>query len=600
MLKKTLKKTGSFLLLLLFILPVLTTAKEINVNAEVDRDYVKPGETFRFIISINSKNEKIKLNPSSINFPQIKEIRVVNNYTSSSSSYSFINGKTISSNTLKVIHQLVILDESIKSITIPSISIIIDNETYKTEPVKIYIEKTNLEQYKKRKEEKKVFLDIKTSNTNPFIYEKIKASYYLYINNKYSLNNLTLVDKKNYNNFFVKSTYDIFKRKSNNIIASMRDINGKSYREIKIFSYELAPRQNGKLELPVIIIQGMLQKSQQSLFEDDFFSFGNSDSIMPKQIFLNSPKMNLNVKSLPAKIQPQNFSGIVGTKIKVNSSISDKNPSTGEGITYNLEISGDFFHDIIETPKIKEKENFEIYEPEIEEKNNKINYKYLIIPKITGKFEIPSPRIGYFDTDEKQYKTLKPDNISINVSAGKSNFYTSSDINNRGKQLKIRTGDIYFLKSVDNIRKKFEPIIFKWWYLILLLIGLLLPIYKFSEDWKAKKYATDVAYRKRKNASKMARKWKNQAINMNLKDFYSFAYNFLFKYLTSKFYQPEPSLTVDILIKKIKQQKVNPYMINKIKRIFERIQANRFSPSGKDEKDFLIKEISKIIDKIEK
>jgi hypothetical protein len=582
-------------LLFLCYLLILTTPiySKIIVQGSVDQNYVIPGQTIRYTLIIESQNESSKINPQKVKFPIVKGLRVLTSYTSTSNSFTFVNGKTMSSKTLKIFYEIAVSSSAPLKIKIPPIKIIVKGKTYMTNPIELFLDK---KKGQNRNNKGVAFLDVKISKDKLYLYEKLNITYYLYVKERYTISNLNLIDKGKLNNFFVHTRYDIFTINPSSIITTETTIGGSNYKAIKLFSYDISPKKSGEISIPVISIQGTVSANEMSFFDDPW----NSDTrqFIPKRIVLSSPEINIEVKTLPVN-NFGNFSGIVAPGLKASQNISKKEAKTGEGITYTIKLEGDFMQEIVKTPEIKGDDIFEIYDPEVKSSSNFLQYKYLIIPKIEGKFEFATPEIIYFDTLKSKFKKIVLPKISLSIKKGE-NYSLSSEKNNiNGEEIKVSFGDIFFLKPVKEIKGNFSLVFFRWWYMGLLILSLVLPVFKIIREKKEKRYREDMSYRKKIRASRMAKKWKKQAEKHNGKDFYSFAYNFLINYFINKFYELDEDTTIDKLVEYIENKIKNQKMAEEIKEVFSEIEIHRFSPSEIDLKESIIRRIANIINYFE-
>ncbi len=585
-------KIGKFLIyIFLIFLPFSILHSEIIVNAYVDNNTLKRGESFTYIISIEGKNEKLNFSPDSLKFPTIKGLKVLNRYSSSSHSYSFINGKTSSSEILKISFVLVYLGNR-KKIVIPGITIKVNKKLYQTNEVEVYFEESGKIKAGKRQED--YFIDTTVSKVEVYEFEPLFLNYTLYIKPDIRVSNINLTEKENFDNFFVHSIYDIFKQKPEDIISSLRKINGVNYREIPIYRYEIAPSKTGRLKLPSISLQGIISRPD-NFFNDDFFNFGR-DSFVPKRVIIISQPKTINVKPLPPLKNGKSFSGIVSENLKLRSKPSKGKAKTGEGITYTITLEGKVFKDFIKTPEVKSKTYFEIYEPEIKTKGNKTIFKYLIIPKISGNLELPKVSFTYFDIKKNKYITLENEPQKIVVVKGEESLFLPDE---NGNLIKVRSGDIYFLKPIRKLKASFKPVFYQTWFWLIIFLSVSLFFIKLLFVYKERRIQKDKRLKRKIIASRMAKKWRKEANKNKEKDFFAFAYNFLFEYLINKFGIDNPAITVEQLVKIIERE-TDQNLSENIKDMFNRIERAKFSPDKKADREELIVKIGLLIDRMER
>ncbi len=588
--KSRAKRIGKLLLLFtIFHLLGLALFSEIIVTADTDRDIINSGESFSFILTIEAKNEKLKTNPTDVKFPKIDGLKILNTYTSSTHSYSFINGKMSSSDILKIFFQLAYLGNK-KKIKIPGIKVIVNNKSYFSNPVEISVGGGN--RGINNKLEKDYFISTDISKQKVYEFEPFTLSFSLYVKANLRISNINLTGKENPNNFFIHSLYDIFKQRPQDIISSIKIINGKKYRKILLFKYEIAASKSGVLKLPVFTLEGIISKPD-NFFEDDFFGFGKS--FVPQRVILFPGKKTVKVKPLPP-IKKENFSGIVSNSLKIKSSISKREVKAGEGITYTLTLQGKIFKDLVKAPAFKKSNLFEFYEPEVEELPTGISFKYLIIPKVSGELEIPEVSLTYFDITKEKYITLKTKKIKIKVLKSDNYIYISSE---KRELIKIKTGDIYFLKPVNTINGKFRPVYKQLWFWTIFLLSIIMLLIKIVILIRKRKVERNQRLKRNILASKRARKWKKKAKKIEEKEFFAFAYNFLFDYLINKLNIENTAITVEKLTEIIKKEKGDE-ISSRVKNIFSHIEMAKFSPEKRANIKEIIDEIGKLIDIMEK
>src|SRR5690606_15813683 len=126
--------------------------------------------------------------------------------------------------------------------------------------------------------------------------------------------------------------------------------------------------------------------------------------------------------------KPADFTGAVGqfdfdviaskTDLKANESLSAQLKVTGTG---NLKL--------FELPKLILPSSLEVYEPELDEQlttnlsgtRGTVINNYTVVPQYRVKYPIPSVSFSYFDPKAKQYKTLRSQELMINVFEGPTN-----------------------------------------------------------------------------------------------------------------------------------------------------------------------------------
>lgn len=229
--------------------------------------------------------------------------------------------------------------------------------------------------------------------------------------------------------------------------------NGRNYRALTWKQYLLFPQKSGEIEIPSVAFEGIVAMQVRSNMDPfDLFFNGGSQYVEVKKA-LNTPKLKLKVENLPAG-KPAGFSGGVG-EFGIKSSISATEVNANEAVTLRVMISGVGNMKLLKTPEIEFPADFEVYDPKVDNNfsvksnglsGNKI-IEYLVIPRHSGTFTIPSVKFSYFDVKLKEYKTVETDSYTLNVAKGKNEGSQVSTSYVSKEDLKLLGKDVRFIKT---------------------------------------------------------------------------------------------------------------------------------------------------------
>ncbi len=233
-------------------------------------------------------------------------------------------------------------------------------------------------------------------------------------------------------------------------------------------------------------------------------------------------------------------------------------------------------------------------------------FEYLIIPRTSGRKEIPPAEFTYFDPDKKSFVTLLTSKYTINVEKGsgrESNLagYSKEDIKLLGEDIR------YIKTSVDDIDKKSGIIVNQigFWtaaaFPLFALIGLVL----FKK--RNEKLSANLQMLKYQRAQKIARsklkKAKTLMIGNDQNGFYSEISQALYGYLEDKFHIPKSELSLDRAVTELEKKKLEKDLITNFKGCFsEKCEYIRFAPesNGIAEMEDMYSRSADIIIEIEK
>ena len=374
---------------------------------------------------------------------------------------------------------------------------------------------------------------------------------------------------------------------------TLEHYNGRNYNTTVWRQFVLFPQQTGKIEIPSVTFEGTV--SQRMASSDPFDAFFNGGNYVNINKNLVTPKLTINVKELPEG-KPANFSGGVG-EFTLSSSISTQDLKTNDAVTIKLVISGTGNMKLINTPEVAFPQDFEIYDPKVENKfnltrnglaGNKV-IEYLAIPRHAGTYTIPPIEFSYFDLKSQSYKTLKTDAYTLNVAKGEgnsdqvvANFTSKEDLKVLGQDIRyIKTGETRLAKKDDYF---FGSMNYYLWYLIpLVLFITFMVIYRKQAMENANvakvrtKKANKVATKRMKNAGKLLAEKKSEA-------FYDEVLKALWGYISDKLSMPVSQLSKDNIEEELQKHQVADELIKEFINNLNECEFARYAPGNQYEK----------------
>lgn len=565
---------------------------KMTVSGSLESSVVQLNEPFVFTVLIEGENEAFSIRSGDITFPTPEGLEVLHSYTSSSSSYSMVNGKTTSKKTVSVRYQLVVNDPNLTSITIPSVTVMVNKRQYKTDPIAITLGEARVSRQQSG-ETDTVFIDVIASKRNVYLYEKFNMQFYLYIRANAGFGNIQLRAKNGFDAFVTDTRFDLFSQRNADMTPTIKTINGVRYREYKLYVVDALCKKTGTIVLPQLHLEGVMRANDLG-FDDDFFGLSTSKG---KTVTIVSRYASVQVKALPPGA-PNGFDTIVTSDFSITAALSTDEIRTGEALTYTITYTGDVFSPTIQPPDLDGNDLFEIYKPEVEQKDGQMVFKYLLIPKISGEITLPIVKKPFFNTQTAQYETAQSNTLKVTVRAGSNDHYTSSRGDSR--TISVAVGDIVFIQPPSEVVKSFSPAYNLWWYWLLIAAVLLLCAYRIRMLVYHRRLSGDERFRKNVFASATAKKWEQQAKRARGKDVYSLAYNVLFSYLVAKFMIPETYVTVNEIAEWLKGQAITDSMLHEIRAVFTMIEMGRFTQKGEHDTSAFIKRLSLLIDRLER
>jgi hypothetical protein len=146
-------------------------------------------------------------------------------------------------------------------------------------------------------------------------------------------------------------------------------------------------------------------------------------TIKPKELTVNSPKLDLRVLPLPTEGRPKDFTGAVGN-FQASSDIAPAHPAAGDPLTYRLHISGTGNFDRVDSPMLSELGRWKTYPPKSSfTKSDAVGYKgeklfeQPLITAQTGEQMIPGLGFSYFNPNTRRYERAQTQPIKVAIGA---------------------------------------------------------------------------------------------------------------------------------------------------------------------------------------
>ena len=565
-------------------------ANEIKFSANAP-DVVVSGDQFRLTFTINS--QKVR----DFRAPSIKGFDILMGPSrSTQSSTQIVNGNVTSTSTITFTY--ILMAEKEGTYTIPGATIVAEGNNYTSNSVEIKVlpsdqsagsgsgnASSSRNQANSGKiTDKELFITATANKTTAYEQEAILLTYKVY-----TQVNLTQLysDTPDLKGFHTQEV-ELPQQKT----FTLEHYNGSNYNTTIWQQFVLFPQKSGKLEIPSVTFEATV--SQMVASADPFDAFFNGGSYVNIKKNLVTPKLVIDVKELPEG-KPANFSGGVG-EFTISSSINTQELKTNDAVTIKLVISGTGNMKLINTPEIGFPQDFEIYDPKVENKFNLTRnglagskvIEYLAIPRHAGNYTIPPVEFSYFDLKSKSYKTLKTESYTLNVAKGEgnadqvvANFTSKEDLKVLGKDIRyIKTGDTKYSPK-DNYF--FGSTSYYLWYIVpLALFIAFMVIYRKQAIENANvakvrtKKANKVATKRMKNAGKLLAEKKSEA-------FYDEVLKALWGYISDKLSMPVSQLSKDNIEEELQKHQVADELIKAFIQTLNECEFARYAPGNQNE-----------------
>ena len=555
-------------LLFSIFLHSLLAAQDVKFEAKVSKNSLGLNENLQVSFAINQDGDNFSP-------PDFEGFRLVGG-PFQSTSYSWMNGVKSFNRSFTYILQPIRKG----TFTIKSASIEFNNEIYKTVPIKISVtdaiqqpKDPNSPDYKAGEG---IHLVAEVSKGNPYMNEPLTVVYKLYFDPRFVVRNVREVANPKYNGFWSQHI-DIKK-----LEAVAGTYNGQDYAMVVWRKVILYPLEAGNKPLePLSIVLDVDVPTRKRI------GFMETMSYETTRKTVSAGAKSINVKALPEKGKPENFTGAVGT-FDFSVKASKTKLKAGESLDLVVTASGNGNLKLFQLPKTEFPNAFEVFDPKHKEEVNtpltgmtgKISDTYTIIPQFKGKYTIKPQTFSYFDLNSSSYKTVTSEPIEITVLEG--NAVASSNQNDNKKPV-VKNDTFQYIKLTSYLTPINKTPFFgsNLFYGLLAAPFLLLPIIILARKKKEARDADEFGNRVRRN-TKLAKKFLADAKKQmgNKVPFYMAMEKALHNFLKAKLHIETSEMSKENIQELLLNKKATEATVGQFISLMNDCEFARYTPSS--------------------
>ena len=551
---------------------LISSLAQAQVKFEVKVSKNKLGMNERLRVDFEMNKDGDNFNP-----PDFANFIVVGGPNQSVSN-SWVNGKRSYSKT----YSYFLSPKKRGVFTINQATIVIDDQTYKTSPVKITVtaavDKPKDPNDPNYIADANIHLVAEVSNSKPYLNQAITVVYKLYVSPNTGVSNWREIDNPRFNDFWSQNI-DIKGLKVEN-----GTYKGEDYRYVVLRRTVLYPQKIGKLNIEPLSLDITVDVPTN---RRDIFG-----GRLMKQVHktVSAGNRTINVKPLPEQGKPIDFTGAVGDfDFKVTTSKTELNAT--ESLQAKVEVSGRGNLKLFELPKLTVPSSLEVYEPEKSDKirtsvmgmQGERTESYTIVPQYKGKYPIPSISFSYFDTSTESYRRLSSDEIIVDVLEGPANNdrFTQTSGGVDKQRVMASNNQFAYIKTKTKFVPKKTEYFFRsklfWSSLVLPLLAI--PLAISIRRKKAIRDADFVGNRIRR-ADRLAKKYLSEAKKSlgNKEAFYVALEKALHNYLKAKLRIETSDLSKDKITGLLNERHVKENVISEFLMLLKSCELARYTP----------------------
>jgi hypothetical protein len=420
----------------------LVFAQGVSVSANVDRNQMRPGDTFTYSISVSSENN---LNMDDPKLPDLSAFSIVNSWSDSQVMGTFTNGQVQTLRTQN--YKYMLATRAPGAFTIGAAEVTVGGQVFRTNPITIQVDNNATDnsqaqgvpqqrqrggqippeeeatqgmddiddlfsQLLKRRNfgrgenidpNEAFFIQLETDKQKVYQGEQITATWYLVTRAQ-----IADIDTLKYPALtgFWKEDIELATR----LNFRPEIINGVRYNKALLASFALFPIKPGKIDIDEYQAKCRVLSAN---------AFG-----MPQEgnITKESKRLSIDVMALPAEGKPKDFTGAVG-QFEVTSKIEDNVFKTNQPLAIKIRIDGVGNAKMADLPNVAWPEGIEVYDSKSQMKfhpNGRSfkDYEILLVPRNAGAIQLPEITFHFFDPVQKNYYSRSIPARTIDVLKG--------------------------------------------------------------------------------------------------------------------------------------------------------------------------------------
>lgn len=408
------------LVALISLLAIGSTAyAQVQVFAQIDDSAdIYIGQNFAFHIIIDGDNQ-----PGRPDLTPLKNFnpRNAGSRDVSQTSIRMVNGKTTKNIVKRYVMSYSLISNQPGEILIPSLDVVVDGQTYKTNPVQVNVIEPGTTD--------KLELLVNLSENQCYVGQPIVMNVKFFVSTEIgdfrfnipALDNGEFyiedpdVSSKNVKQFQLSNGTSIF-------VTQSRVLHNNKDAVLLEFDKILIPKAAGKIEIAASTVSAdvvIATARSRGVFGN---IFGGQKEY--KRFMVSAPPLSLDVLPLPQTRKPADFYGLSG-RYTISGSAEPAKVNVGDPITLTIRIGGNKFLKPVQWPDLESiselaanfkiplqksspivKNGYKVFTQTIRANNDKVT-------------EIPSIPLSFFDPDKGDYVTITSDPIRLDVAPTK-------------------------------------------------------------------------------------------------------------------------------------------------------------------------------------
>lgn len=602
--KKILRHTlYLFVLTLLFALPA--TAQTFKASVE------DLGGQYRVVFTVTDNDAEDFTPPSLADFDVLS-----GPYTSSMSSYQFINGKA--SHTSSKTYTYILAPRRAGNLTIGAASVRVGGKTLRTRPVSVKSSgastanqggntqgggaaqgraaqpEPQLQEAGASVSQRDLFIDVTPSRTKVREQEAVLLTYRVHARSGVGLSQTSLTQKPDFKGLISQE----IPLAVNQIEMHNETRGGVLYKAGTILQYVVFPQQSGRITIPSITFSTTVVQQQRDI--DLIDAFFNGGGMVGVEVRRTVKPITLDVSKLPEP-KPANFSGAVG-KFMMKGAVQTPNVRTNDVATYRITLNGLGNLKLITPPNVSFPKDFETFDPKTSDNtkvtaqglHGELTFDYTFVPRNVGQYTIPATEFVFFNTETGEYQTLHTEPVTLDIKKGTK---STSDVD---RQLALLNSDIRAARTPE------QPTLLAWGsgaYILVYLLVALVGVVALVVAGKYSAASLNLTERRKRGAGRAAerrlRDAKKWLAGSDTAPFYDEVTAALTRFVSDTFNVGQGELGEDRIRALFAERGVDEALTQRFVSLIEECRFAQYAPGAGENRQTIYDEASALINELQ-
>lgn len=592
--EQALLRIGSLLVLLVLLIPHEKAWGQVDVHASVDATTIGTEESVTLTITIDGSDG------SNVQMPQPPEaegLTLLQTIPRTQQSVSIINGQMSRSFGYSWTYRPTAEGTG----RIGATTVTVGEREYHTQPIQVQVVPQDQRPARPRQvdpfqslrspfdppaneappepDDSDLFIRAVPTQRSAWQNEQVVIEYRLFFREGIQLRQSRLTDSWDAEGFW-REELDVETRPIPRIMVE----NGLRYNTIVLKKAAVFPTRAGELSVDPLKIESEAMMPFGS--RDPFRSlFAMQTRFTPVQ--LASPEVTIESKPLPSGV-PESFYGAVG-RYAMTVNPDRTSLEVGESMQLSVTVTGRGNLATMEAPTLDVPAAFDVYDPDVstllDRSGSRLSgsktFRYILIPRTNGTFEIPPVEFSWFDPDTQSYRTSSSSPIPVTVT-GTATSPLSVTATTNG--MPVDDFAPVFTASERWERTSESPLHTRWWVWTLMLLPVGFMAGALAWRRHQDRLTGDPRWARGRRAHPLSRKHLKQAMELlqggDTKGYFEEVERAVLGFVGNRLDVAEKGLTRHQLDELLAARGASPSIRERLKVLLDLCDRGRFAPAS--------------------